>query len=528
MVAVCSFSVLAERQISAESTIKSVKVFLNGAQVSRSAGINLENGITEIVLGNLPAGIDNNSIAVSGAGDFTILSVVYELNYIKNRQKTLEIKILEDSLEELTMRLSQLQNTQSAYQEEQNMILANKNIGGQNTGVNAKQLEEMANFMRSRLGDIKKQLLDLNLPIKKLSEQITHINQQLSSLNAKSNQPSGTITVTVSAKAVVSGTLDISYYARNAGWSPFYDIRAKDAASPVQIGYRAKVYQNTGEDWKAVKLQLSSSNPSLGGKAPELLPWYLNFYTPQPVYKNKAESRAMMVAPAMAEKMNVVNMDEKPQEAQTPAQSTTLAESHLSNEFDIAIPYSVPSDGKNHLVEVQNYEVNAAYSVYAAPKLDKDAFLIAKITGWEDLNLLPGEAAVYFENAYIGESNIGNANTNDTLSISLGRDKKVIIKREKQKDYSSNQLFAGNKIKSLAYEISVKNIHKEAVMLMLEDQIPISSKSEIEVKTIDLSGAELNAETGKVSWKINLAPSETQKRKFSFSVRYPKDKTIIW
>jgi uncharacterized protein (TIGR02231 family) len=505
--------------------VKEVKVYLNGAMVSRTGKSSIDAGTTKIVFENLSSTINAQSISVSGKGDFTILSVVHQLNYLASEKKTPEIKLLEDSLEILTYKMSQLQNRKSVLNEEQNMLLANKSVGGANTGVNAAELKNVSEFLRIRLTDIKDKLLAESTNEKKLKEKTDKVQQQLNTLNAKRNIPTSTIEITVSARAKANAQFDISYLVNNATWSPFYDVRSKDASSPVQLSYKANVSQSTGEDWDKVKLILSTGNPALGGNKPELSAWYLNFYYPVRVYKNmmrKSERVMEPNAPAAQDKLEDVAVGN----AKSLAEEITVNENQLSTDFEIAIPYSIPSDGKQYAVDVQNYSLNATYAYYAVPKYDKDAFLIASVTGWQEYNLLPGSANVYFEGSYVGESYIDAGTTEDTLHLSLGRDKKIVIKREQLKDFNSNQLIGGNRTKTVSFEISIRNTKKDAVQINVEDQLPISQDKDIEVKMIEISGAEFNAETGKLTWKLNLAANETVKKKLTFSVKYPKDKVI--
>ena len=506
--------------------VKEVKVYLNGAMVSRTGKTVIDEGTSKIVFENLSSTINAQSISVSGKGDFTILSVVHQLNYLNSEKKTPEIKLLEDSLESLNYKMSQLQNRKSVLNEEQNMLLANKAVGGANTGVNFTELKNVSEFIRMRLTDIKEKLLAETTNEKKLKEKTDKVQQQLNTLNAKRNIPTSNIEVTVSAKARTNAQFDISYLVNNATWAPFYDVRSKDASSQIQLSYKANVSQNTGEDWDKVKLVLSTGNPALGGNKPELNPWYLNFYTPQVYYRGKTKDGAVLSGAEQKSTTPQVAQEKSEMDAKSLAEEIQVSENQLSTDFEIAIPYSVPSDGKQYAVDVQNYSLNATYNYYAVPKYDKDAFLTASITGWQEYNLLPGTANVYFEGSYVGESYIDARTTEDTLHLSLGRDKKIVIKREQLKDFNSNQLIGGNRTKTISFEISVRNTKKDAVQINVEDQVPVSQDKDIEVKMMENSGAEFNAETGKLTWKLNLAPNETVKKKLTFSVKYPKDKVI--
>jgi uncharacterized protein (TIGR02231 family) len=159
--------------------------------------------------------------------------------------------------------------------------------------------------------------------------------------------------------------------------------------------------------------------------------------------------------------------------------------------------------------------------------MDHDAFLVARVTGWEDLNLADGVANVFYGDNYIGESYINTRQTGDTLDLSLGRDKKILVQRVKKQDYGSKSLGGGNRIESFLYEITVKNNNKDTIDMELQDQIPVSQESDIVVDAIELSKAEKDDLSGKLKWKMKLAPNETRKIQLSFSVKYPKNKPVM-
>lgn len=194
--------------------------------------------------------------------------------------------------------------------------------------------------------------------------------------------------------------------------------------------------------------------------------------------------------------------------------------------FDIDTPYDVPTNGKEQTAILEVTDLNAIYQHYAVPKLDEDAFLLAQIPDWEKLNLLPGEANIIFEGTYIGKTFIDPNATADTMNLSLGRDKRVVIKREKLVDFSSVKFLGSNKLQQFTYEITVKNNKTDQISLELKDQYPLSTNKEIEVELQENSNAVINKELGMLDWKINLAPGETKKIRFSYSVKYPKDKFI--
>jgi uncharacterized protein (TIGR02231 family) len=194
--------------------------------------------------------------------------------------------------------------------------------------------------------------------------------------------------------------------------------------------------------------------------------------------------------------------------------------------FDISIPYDVNSDNKPHTVAFKEYEVPATYKYYAAPKLSTDAYLLAEVTNWEKFNLQPGNANIIFEGTYTGKSYINPSNITDTLSLSMGKDKKIIITKEKQQDFSSSKFIGTNKKQVFSYLIKIRNTKKESIDLTLKDQYPLSTDSDIEVELLESNGAEVNKETGMLLWQLKVAPNETKTIKLSYSVKAPKNKIL--
>jgi uncharacterized protein (TIGR02231 family) len=203
-----------------------------------------------------------------------------------------------------------------------------------------------------------------------------------------------------------------------------------------------------------------------------------------------------------------------------------VSENLMFAEYKIKLPYSVASDNNGQLVEIQNFALPANLSYYSAPRLSSQAFVTNMLTGWENLNLLPGSAQVYYNNTFVGENYIGNAVTNDTMYIAMGVDPKIIISREKNKDLSSKSFLGNSKKIDLSYQLKIRNTKKEAVQIIVEEQIPLSKNSDITVEIIEKTGGEYNAETGIVKWNITIQPNETKELKINYTVKHPKNKSI--
>ncbi|HPM13351.1 MAG TPA: DUF4139 domain-containing protein, partial [Bacteroidales bacterium] len=170
--------------------------------------------------------------------------------------------------------------------------------------------------------------------------------------------------------------------------------------------------------------------------------------------------------------------------------------------------------------------IPAAYSYIAIPKLDKDAFLMAYIKGYEAYNFLSGNANLYFEGAFVGQSYFDTEQTQDSLAVSLGRDKGIQIERKRVDEYSDKKFIGQKRKQQFTYDILVRNAKSVAVPIIIQDQIPLSSQQDIAVESISHPEGLLDAKTGLVTWKFTLDKATTKKLQISFTVEYPKDLNV--
>lgn len=521
-----NIGVMAQGPVNTNTTVQSAVVYLQGAELTSFSKVNIAPGQQEIIFEGLSNFVNPQSVQVMTSNEnVTILSAVFQVNYLKAKVKDPKYMLIKDSIEFLSSEISKVSNQKFSFQEEQNMVLSNKEIGGQNTGVTLIELQKIADFFRQRLLSVRNEISALEIKERKLNEILIKYQQQLNTWNTGLNYPLGEISVVVDASASASASFKLSYFLPQAGWNPVYDVRVKDIKDQPKLSYKAEVFQNTGINWKDVKLTLSTGNPTLGGNQPVLSTYFLNFIEPPRIYKNEMKRSGAMQSrdvPAVAAPQQMYA--EESYDYNAPA--VAVSENQINAVFEVKTNYDVPTGGKKHLVALSEYPLKAEYKYYAVPKLDKDAFLLARITEWEKIQLLPGNANVFFEGAYVGQTWLNPNSTDDTLDVSLGRDKKVIVTREKIVDYEKEKFVGLNKKQTFAFDYSIRNTKNIPIQIEILDQIPVSMSSEIEVKPEDLGGGSLNATTGEVKWNFNLQPVETRKFKFIYGVKYPKDKKL--
>ena len=525
LISVTGASAQTEKEIKAD--IKHVTVFPDRAQIDHEITVSLLPGKSVLKFSGLSPYIDVQSIQVKGYGEFTILSVNHQNNYLQNLEDSPEVKSIRSQIDELQIKVADENAAINVLKQKEAFLTANNAVLVKTTTFSLEQFKNFMDLYTNNMDQIAMTSLKKDRLIKDYNKQISVLQKQIADKLGKQQLPSGEILVSVSTEKQVTGKLTFSYVVANAGWYPSYDIRVDDIKTPVAIFYKANVYQNSGVEWKDVKLSFSNATPWMAGDIPVLNTWFVDFYNPSPVMiRGMASAAKRSEAPVMMEKgvsenaLEAKDMEASPVLVQKQVGETTIT-------FDIAIPYTVPSDGKVQTVEIQRITAPADYKYVTMPKLSPLAYLTANITDWAKLSLQTGEATLYFENSFVGKSTLNVNQLKDTLTISLGTDNSILVKREKRKDFTSKKVIGANKTDTFSFLLTIRNNKSNMIKITLNDQIPVSSNSDINVDPIELSGGKIDRQSGEIKWEFEIKPQETKQVILTYSVKYPKDKTVI-
>ncbi|SFT73121.1 conserved hypothetical protein [Algoriphagus locisalis] len=596
-----------------ESEIQEVTVFLSGAQVFETSNGQISAGESFILIKGLSPYVDEKSIQVKGMGDFTIQAVNKRLDYLSEQKVGEKVKTLQDSILAIQRNQSIEMARLDVLKEKTSLLNANKNIGGTQNGSSLTELKQAMDFYDEEFMKIKAEELKIQANIQKENDEMNKLSNQIAAMQESANESTSEIRIRVKAERAGTAKLEINYLVANAGWYPKYDVRVKNVSSPLSLTYKAEVYQNTGVDWKNVKLRFSNGNPNQGGQIPDLEKWELNFarlttFNPRTQNFGSVSGRITSAAdgeaipgatvmvrgttigtvtdidgnysltlPSGASQLNAsfigyqprdiainssrinISLDESTnmleevvvvgygaqqkksitgsnikirgmssaEVSEAPALQTSVVENQTTVEIEVSEPYSIKSNGEKTLVDLKNYQVDASYRYSVVPKLDNDAFLIAEIADWSQYSLLEGESNLYFEDGFVGRSILNGSSLQDTLEISMGRDRSIVIQREKNDEFSKKRAIGSNITESREYKITVKNNKSQAVTINVEDQIPVSVNSDISVEALGLSGGKLDPQTGIVTWEITLQPGAQQELKLQYEVKYPKREKVI-
>lgn len=510
------------------AAIKHVTVYPDRAQVTHEASVELPSGKSLLRLGGLSPYIDAQSIQVKGTGSFVIISVNQQNNYLENLEDLPEVKTIRSQIEALQLKVEDEKTAVTVLQEKEAFLVANRAVPAKEGGFSAEQLKSFMDLYTNNMDQVKNTILKKTRLIKDYEKQIAALQKQIADKFGKQQLPSGEISVAVSCEKPVSGKMSFSYVVRNAGWYPSYDIRVDDISKPVTMYYKANVYQNTGVSWKDVRLSFSNATPWIAGDVPALDPWFIDYYRPEPNIMIRGyasgvrkSGEAVMQSPQAED----LSMEVREEAAMPPQVEKQVGETTVT--FDVTEPYSLNSDGKVQTIEIQRTTTEADYKYVTVPKLSTLAYLTGNITDWAKQSLVSGEATLYFENAFVGKSFLNVNQLKDTLTVSLGTDNSILVKREKRQDYTSRRILGSNKTETYSFLITVRNNKSNPVKITVKDQIPVSTNSDIEVNAVELTGGRFNSQTGEVNWELEIKPQETRQLVLTYSVRYPKDRNII-
>ncbi len=531
-----------------KAKLQKATVYLQGAHLYYSETVNLSQGINDLVFENISSSINVASLQAN-CKEGTVMEVRNFEKY-KERKPTTnkyarEIERIQDSLEDYKFYDIELDNKLKVITVEKNLLTNNKLMRGELFNDSLVLLRESMIFLKAKLNEYYEQELKIQRNkannakiVSKLQERynlLINLQENNGEENQEDETPTMQVVVTIFAENPTQTQVSFNYLIPNASWVPQYDLQASTQSNNFQLKYFANITQNSGLDWKNTNLTLSTSNPNEANFKPELTPWYLSFLEYRqkptvnylsnrlvPIQATKKLAYEQTDKDAPSNEGNYSQIEEKPL-----TDYIEVSQNLIRTEYEIKLNYNIASDGRAHKVLINQKLVPMQLAFAAVPKLCNDAFLQAKIVGWEDLNIIPGSARLYFDGTYVGEMYLNASSNSDTLSVNLGRDKTIVLTRKKLKEKFKVKFIDNEKIETRTIELMVRNTKNMALEMELEDQIPIvQGTEEIKVKLLHSDDAELDELTGKLKWRIKIGSKDTKKITFTYEIRYPKGKPV--
>ena len=493
-----------------DAAMTNVTLYLDGAKVQRALEVKLGAGEHKLVITNLSEKMEDQTVRVNTENDVKVLSVTTRKNFLTKTTDGLMLKEVRDSVDILTRQNIDIQDRLDALLTEKTVLNVNQKMSYESVS-SVDKLKELASFFGKRTLELNRSTSELEAQLSRNNQAIQKFQNHLSSNQNVKTKSFKEIVMVIKSSSAQTVSFHVEYLVNSSGWVPTYDLRVSDLSKPMKLDYKAQVYNNTGVDWKNVKFYLSTADPRKSATKPTLKSWVIknNDYDKDygKIGGGNYENRGNSIT-----KDGIVY-----EEIDIP---------ELSMEFEIKDKYDIPSDAKPYLVEVTQFELNATYKHYAVPKIEQAVFLLARISGWEDLNLIEGEANIYFGGSYVGESYIKTSGVSDTLDISLGRDNKVSIERTKVRDFTDSKMIGNSKKDILEFQMVVKNLRNTPIEIEIQDQVPVSGDDDIVIDVVNIDGAKHDLKSGILKWEIVAESGKSVKKDLSFSIKYPKHMSI--
>ncbi len=498
-----------------QSKVTAVTIYPYGAKVTRVATLNLPEGASKYVFSNLESGLDPKTIEAELSNDaVNVLSVKGDSGVDYKVENNPELVVVQDSLDSVTQELNWLIEKRNIYTEEEKIVNNNSQLGTDNNNNKTAALKELVLFYRSQLMEIRAKKFDLNKSISNLESRQQVLKKEIKRL--KRGKAFNKIELQFSNTIATSTTVEFSYYVKNVSWKAIYDLKAKDTNNPMDLIYRAEIKQNTGVDWTGIQVSLSNAKPARNKKLPKLKTVFATL-------ENQFHLDTVLTFdPETYEEPIHVVRSESPS-LMTEEQITR----ELSTSFikDVRGLQDIPSNSKPQFLTIQSFQLPTSYQYTCIPKEDLQVYLVAQLSNYGQYHLQSGTANVFFENTYIGKTTIDPYAVSDTLEISLGQDPGISVSR-KYRNFNATKVIRNSRKETLNFDIDIRNNKKEAVVIKMLDQIPVSTDKLIEIKLLENSGATVCEDSGELEWLVNVAPNTSEELKFAYSIKYPKDKTV--
>ena len=518
-----------------KTTIERVVVYLDGARIYRTGKAELKKGIQQVRVKGLTKKLLKDSVRISGKGKGALgaidIDTVYqeEVSHEALNKLILEAQKMEKELVILQEKLSfaQQQNNQLS-------ILSEKfsNEFPQWFASGESKLTTLSEFItfESKTHEANQKLR------KKLEDDIEKLNKKLNTIRAEINEfqslsrveQTYEVGITVEVNTAGPFIFDISYQTKGVQWEPTYDIDLK--TDKAILNGMAQIVNRTLEDWKKVKLEISTAvfKPI---RIIEPNPFYIDVDYPRPPPRPAAAPMRSM-ARAKAKKISVMEREDSvdmygAMEDMAPAPEAIVKESPAGvQSYDIPGKWTIPTDGNNHPVTLTTHELDTKKEFYWASVDGLGVIAQDKITNGDEI-ILAGNAKVYSDGEFIGETIVEQIAPKEDFK--LGAREEMKIKAEKKllnRDKEKAGLIKGKRAISYKYEIKLKNFRKKDSTITIKDVIPHSQSEHIKVKPLVANMEPEKKNLGIYTWKLTLKPDQEVKITYTYEVEWEKDYTI--
>ena len=507
-----------------DSRITDITVYRQGALVRRKASLTLATGNQDVAFVALERGIRPGSVQLAVDAGVSTFALDIGLDPSRPAADPDSLRVLRGRLDSLELALARVAAQRAGVTEQLAVLAANRDLTGEQsaTPTNATAVAEAARLYREHTTQAHVADYELQVREKALQELRQQYSRRIGAIRPPSRTDIGRITATLLAERAGTYEVELSYIVDGASWTPDYDLFADgERGTEARLLLSANVVQNTGVDWRDVRLTLSSSDINSRLDAPAWSPTYLGHdrerlaqarVTRNDAYDMDVSAEASMSTPAAAKA------------SYAPATFATESSSAAARLYAVERPFSLATNGRPSTVRLVSYQLPLALRYRVVPKREPVAYLEGVVTGWDTLNLLGAQLRLHLDGRFLGTTFLDPTQASDTLTVGLGPDPRLVVERTGRDQSTDHKFIRGRRVYELGYRITLRNTRAVAVDVVVEDQLPVSTRDEITVELKSATGRpERDEATGKLTWRLSLKPATREQLDVRYVVEAPKD-----
>ncbi|MBR2801887.1 MAG: mucoidy inhibitor MuiA family protein [Erysipelotrichaceae bacterium] len=477
------------------TTIRRAQIFRHGAEVTRSAEVTLQGGRETLRISGLSRSTDLDTVRLYSSGGLSCRN----LRFTDGKEG-------EKDSEELQQQIALKQKEIETIELQESLWQTNGNFTNRQE-VRTEEVEAYIEKLPQRLHALQQEELSLHKELAELEKKLE---------KAQQGEEKPILLADVEAAQPGPCLLEIRYHENSAGWQSVYEVHS-DGKEDLQLRLRARVSQNSGEDWNGIELCLCTGDPAAGTVLPELMPQYLDLQE-EKQFKTMAAGNARM-SNAM------LDMAPAPMMARAEAEEAVVEKDETLTEYELPEPKDIATGGEGTMVDLHTDVLKTEYRISTVPKLDPHAYLTA-VVKTADLPLVTAsEANIYLKGLYTGRIWLDPEMTKEEAVITLGREERIAVRREEMGRKTSKTLLSGQKVTEQSYLTTFSNTYDKEVTIHVSDQIPVSRNKEITVEVTEKSGMS-EGENGLLSKELTLPAGGSETLRLSYKVALPKDKRL--
>lgn len=502
--------------------IEAVTVYPRTAIVTRSGNVSIPSGSSTLVIENLPMGLDAARLQLSisnTAVQFSNLQIQenFQTQNVNERENEVrnQLQTLHDNRQVIVDRIDTAQSE---------LRLLNSLAEGGDSGVRATltsgDLDALIDVLSDNSAQARERIRDTNIELRDLDRQIEQQQFELNQI-ATNQTVYSRLLVRLQADTAVSADVALSYPQTDASWSWLYEARLDTERRNLGLFRQAAVMQGTGENWNNIALTLSTANPTLNSRTPELAP----------VFVDVARPRAMSSRAAGDVQEVVVTGSVLRGSTSLSFENAAVADTRYQVDYIIPGSVNVPADRQQQVLPVDNRDIAVELVTRAVPAVDIKAYLEARFDFDENSPIQAARMQLYRDGAFIGDTRSPELLPGQSVGIPFGVDSRIQVQRfDEQQESGTTGIFNRSDVREERVRYEITSRHPATVNFELLDRVPVSLNADISVtiprEATAPTETDFGGESGILMWQVDLAPQQTATVRHYFDIRHPDDMPI--